>query len=174
MNLQFHAMKHDVLWYGIINLSRNLYQPNKISPFIIWGFAAKKQKTSRDLLKQKRAVTYSVSYTPVSLGEESYREKSKVFILVVNMLRALGLVLTVTGEFWVFFVRCGKYEDSRAGLGTMARSRKRTQPHIIILLADDLGWNEVSWNNQLFLTPNLQVRCEALHSVLTRGGRASN
>ena len=58
-----------------------------------------------------------------------------------------------------------KYEDSRAGLGTMVRSRKRTQPHIIVLLADDLGWNEVSWNNQLFLTPNLQVRCEALHSV---------
>ena len=40
-----------------------------------------------------------MSYTPVSLGEESYRERSKVFILVVNMLRALGLVLTVTGEF---------------------------------------------------------------------------
>ena len=115
-----------------------------------------------------------MSYTPVSLGEESYRERSKVFILVVNMLRALGLVLTVTGECRVFFVRCGKYEDSRAGLGTMARSRKRTQPHIIVLLADDLGWNEVSWNNKLFLTPNLQVRSEALHSVLTRGGRASN
>ena len=80
-------------------------QPNKISPFIIWGFAAKKQKTSRDLLKQKRAVIYFVSYTPVSQGEESYRERSKVFILVVNMLRALGLVLTVTGEFWVFFVQ---------------------------------------------------------------------
>ena len=42
----------------------------------------------------------------------------------------------------------------------MARSRKRTQPHIIVLLADDLGWNEVSWNNKLFLTPNLQVRSD--------------
>ena len=30
-------------------------------------------------------------------------------------------------------------------------------PNIIVLLADDLGWNEVSWNNPQFLTPHLQV-----------------
>ena len=69
---------------------------------------------------------------------------------------------------------CSKYEDSRAGLGTMARSRKRTQPHIIILLADDLGWNEVSWNNKLFLTPNLQVRSEDTAQCENAGGRGSN
>ena len=38
----------------------------------------------------------------------------------------------------------------------------KKQPHIIILLADDLGWNEVSWNNPLFLTPNLEVSSSPL------------
>ena len=38
------------------------------------------------------------------------------------------------------------------------QSSMKKRPHIIILLADDLGWNEVSWNNPLFLTPNLEVR----------------
>ena len=30
------------------------------------------------------------------------------------------------------------------------------QPHVVYILADDLGWNEVSWNNPGFLTPNLE------------------
>merc|ERR1719192_2275298 len=38
----------------------------------------------------------------------------------------------------------------------MVRTEARRQPHIILLLADDLGWNEVSWNNPQFLTPHLQ------------------
>jgi len=28
--------------------------------------------------------------------------------------------------------------------------------HIIVMLGDDIGWNEVSWNNPSFLTPNLE------------------
>ena len=31
------------------------------------------------------------------------------------------------------------------------------RPNIVFLLADDLGWNQVSWNNPLIHTPNLQV-----------------
>ena len=30
------------------------------------------------------------------------------------------------------------------------------RPHVIYILADDLGWNEVSWNNPGFFTPNLE------------------
>ena len=30
------------------------------------------------------------------------------------------------------------------------------QPHVVYILSDDLGWNEVSWNNPGFLTPNLE------------------
>ena len=30
------------------------------------------------------------------------------------------------------------------------------KPHVVYILADDLGWNEVSWNNPGFLTPNLE------------------
>ena len=33
------------------------------------------------------------------------------------------------------------------------------QPHIIFILADDLGWNEVSWHNPNMITPKLEVRC---------------
>ena len=36
-------------------------------------------------------------------------------------------------------------------------------PNIILILADDLGWNEVSWNNPSFLTPNLEVPLELSH-----------
>ena len=38
------------------------------------------------------------------------------------------------------------------------------KPHIVVILADDLGWNEVSWHNPGFLTP----RMEALSSAGVR------
>ena len=38
------------------------------------------------------------------------------------------------------------------------QTRVSSAPNIILILADDLGWNEVSWNNPFFLTPNLEVR----------------
>ena len=31
------------------------------------------------------------------------------------------------------------------------------RPHIVVILADDLGWNEVSWHNPGFLTPNMEA-----------------
>ena len=31
------------------------------------------------------------------------------------------------------------------------------QPNIILIVADDLGWNEVSWHNNQIRTPNLEV-----------------
>ena len=40
------------------------------------------------------------------------------------------------------------------------RKKHRTinsRPHIILVLADDLGWNEVSWHNDRIHTPNLEV-----------------
>ena len=33
----------------------------------------------------------------------------------------------------------------------------KSPPHIIVILADDLGWNEVSWHNPAILTPNMEV-----------------
>ena len=30
------------------------------------------------------------------------------------------------------------------------------KPHIVVILADDLGWNEVSWHNPHFLTPRME------------------
>ena len=37
------------------------------------------------------------------------------------------------------------------------RNDKKGKPNIVVILADDLGWNEISWNNPRFSTPNLQV-----------------
>ena len=39
-----------------------------------------------------------------------------------------------------------------------ASSYKRPQsspPHIVILLADDLGFNDISWHNDMVVSPNL-------------------
>lgn len=35
-------------------------------------------------------------------------------------------------------------------------SSSSVKPHIIFIVADDLGWNDVSWNNREMLTPNLE------------------
>ena len=32
---------------------------------------------------------------------------------------------------------------------------QQDQPNIILIIADDLGFNDVSWHNQRVLTPNL-------------------
>ena len=37
---------------------------------------------------------------------------------------------------------------------------ERTQPNIIFILADDLGWGDVSWNNPDMPTPHLQTLSE--------------
>lgn len=37
------------------------------------------------------------------------------------------------------------------------RSSKEKPPNIILIVADDLGWNDVGWNNPSMLTPNLDV-----------------
>ena len=33
----------------------------------------------------------------------------------------------------------------------------RPQPNILFILADDLGWNDVSWNNAAMSTPNIEL-----------------
>jgi arylsulfatase A-like enzyme len=33
----------------------------------------------------------------------------------------------------------------------------KQKPHIVVILADDLGWNEVSWHNPAFLTPRMEA-----------------
>ena len=33
---------------------------------------------------------------------------------------------------------------------------KRRQPNILFIMADDLGWNDVSWNNPAMTTPTLE------------------
>jgi len=46
-----------------------------------------------------------------------------------------------------------------AGLG-LARAADNARPNVIIFLADDLGWDDVSWNNPRVRTPNLERLCE--------------
>merc|ERR1712183_346883 len=37
------------------------------------------------------------------------------------------------------------------------KTRRPDKPNIILILADDLGWNEVSWHNERIKTPTLQI-----------------
>jgi hypothetical protein len=32
----------------------------------------------------------------------------------------------------------------------------KTPPHIVMFVADDLGWNDISWHNPLIKSPNLE------------------
>ena len=62
-----------------------------------------------------------------------------------NMQRSQGIL--------IIFIFCF--------LTSGAKKRHRTltkKPHIILILADDLGWNEVSWHNNRIKTPHLEVR----------------
>ena len=36
-----------------------------------------------------------------------------------------------------------------------SRAKKPPPPHIVLLLADDLGFNDISWHNDAVLSPNL-------------------
>ena len=41
--------------------------------------------------------------------------------------------------------------------GHQAKNKKNRalRPHVIMIMADDLGWSDVSWNNQKVKTPNM-------------------
>ena len=42
-------------------------------------------------------------------------------------------------------------------LGSCALGEQSAPPNIILILADDLGFNDVSWHNEMVLTPNLDM-----------------
>uniref|UniRef100_T1IPA0 Sulfatase N-terminal domain-containing protein n=1 Tax=Strigamia maritima TaxID=126957 RepID=T1IPA0_STRMM len=43
-----------------------------------------------------------------------------------------------------------------------SRNKKQQRPNILFIMADDLGWNDVSWHNKDIITPNL-------HQLATQG-----
>jgi len=45
-------------------------------------------------------------------------------------------------------------------LGMLGLALAADQPHIVHIIADDLGWDDVSWHNQDMITPNLQDMAE--------------
>ena len=42
--------------------------------------------------------------------------------------------------------------------GKKAKYFKNKKPNIIFVLADDIGWNEVSWHNEKIKTPFMEVK----------------
>jgi hypothetical protein len=59
-----------------------------------------------------------------------------------------------------------------AGTQTDSVARRASQhhenPHIIFLMVDDLGWNQVGWNNPKAKSPNMDRLAKAEGAVLTR------
>ena len=39
--------------------------------------------------------------------------------------------------------------------------KARTQPHIVLIVADDLGYNDVPWHNPTIISPHLQDLAKA-------------
>ena len=55
-------------------------------------------------------------------------------------------------ELIIFISYLNGIEGNGPGFGKNAE-----KPNIIFILADDLGWNEVSWHNNRIKTPFLEV-----------------
>lgn len=52
-------------------------------------------------------------------------------------------------SFYIFLLTLAQYFQGQHGYTVNA-------PHIVLIVADDLGWNDVSWNNPDIKTPNLE------------------
>ena len=63
-----------------------------------------------------------------------FRRKSKLLLL--------GGIITV---YWLY-----KNGDN------ISRDMIKVPPNIILIVADDLGWNDVSWHNKEMVTPNME------------------
>ena len=52
-------------------------------------------------------------------------------------------------------------------LALLASDKKRNSspPHLIMILADDLGWNDVSWHNPHMITPKMEV-CNVKYTTI--------
>ena len=47
---------------------------------------------------------------------------------------------------------------SAISAGKIGKYEKNKKPNIIFVLADDIGWNEVSWHNKNIKTPFMEVK----------------
>ncbi|XP_066985393.1 arylsulfatase B-like [Macrobrachium rosenbergii] len=54
---------------------------------------------------------------------------------------------------WIFLLTTAILFGESVTLNTTEISQKK--PHVIVIVADDLGWNDVSWNNPNVVMPNL-------------------
>ena len=73
----------------------------------------------------------------------------------ILMMKSL-LIVAITGIFFNFILRILllKMHIFPVFKGCLSKGGPR---NIILLVGDDIGWNEVSWNNPSFLTPNMEV-----------------
>ena len=64
----------------------------------------------------------------------------------------------VRGIF-LYYINLSIYISCSRAVASKSQKRKK-QPHVIMILADDLGWNEVSWHNSNINTPRMEVGAE--------------
>ena len=86
----------------------------------------------------------------------------RVLVVIVLVLVALACA----GLFGVYFK---KYSDAEDEISDLKASQTNTRndgaagparPHIILIMADDLGWNDIGYNNPAVKTPNLNKLAE--------------
>ena len=69
-------------------------------------------------------------------------------MVTVTRLSQLFLVLLIL--ILVYYLRSNSLPPP-----PYLRSLSAPPPHIVILVADDLGFNDISWHNDMVLSPNL-------------------
>ncbi|XP_070563077.1 arylsulfatase B-like [Ptychodera flava] len=60
-----------------------------------------------------------------------------------------------TGNSWKYLTTLAVTVGVIALVTAVFTSQKEKRPHILLILADDLGWNDISWNNPRVKTPHL-------------------
>ena len=80
--------------------------------------------------------------------------RRRIGLDIISLLDSLASDIAAMKTLLVFVILPFYFN---LNVGTQRIRENGEKPNIIFILADDLGWNEVSWHNRLIKTPYLEV-----------------